>query len=248
MDNTKKRKAIIMGATSGIGKEMVEVLTSSGWEVGIAGRRMDILQKIQSQNLNVLATECIDITRSDSPSLLLKLIGKLGGMDLYFHSSGIGYQNRDLEIEKEIMTVETNVVGMTRMVSTAFNYFVSHPDSSGMIGVISSIARTKGLGPAPSYSSSKRYVSNYLESLQQLIHIRDIRNLKICDIRPGFVRTPLLNDGNKYPMQLDVSRVAKSIYKSLKRGKSTATIDWRYRLLVFLWRQIPHWLWVRIKI
>ncbi|MBQ2299801.1 MAG: SDR family NAD(P)-dependent oxidoreductase, partial [Bacteroidaceae bacterium] len=57
-----QKKAIIIGATSGIGLEMVEVLTSQGWQVGIAGRRQALLQQIQSKNLDVIATECIDIT------------------------------------------------------------------------------------------------------------------------------------------------------------------------------------------
>ena len=79
-----QKKAIIIGATSGIGLEMVKVLTSQGWQVGIAGRRQALLQQIQSKNLDVIATECIDITQEDAPRRLLSLIGKTGGMDLYF--------------------------------------------------------------------------------------------------------------------------------------------------------------------
>ncbi|MBS7322272.1 MAG: SDR family NAD(P)-dependent oxidoreductase, partial [Bacteroidaceae bacterium] len=46
MKNRQKR-AIIIGATSGIGLEMVKVLTAQGWQVGIAGRRQERLQQIQ---------------------------------------------------------------------------------------------------------------------------------------------------------------------------------------------------------
>ncbi len=244
----ESRKAIVIGATSGIGKEVVKVLTDAGWLVGIAGRRQGELQKIQSLNFNIIATECIDITKDDASEHLTTLIGKMGGIDLYFHSSGIGFQNRELNQEKEISTVETNAVGMTRMINTAFHYFKNNKEKKGIIAVISSIAATKGLGPAPAYSASKRYVSHYMECLTHLCHINKIKNIRLLDIRPGFVKTPLLNDGTYYPMQMDASFVATKIVKAINGNKNIMTIDWKYKTIVFFWKMIPRWLWVRIKI
>lgn len=237
-----------MGATSGIGLEVVKVLASKGWQLGVAGRRDDVLQQLSNEVPQVMAVRAIDITRDDAPQLLQQLIDELGGIDLYFHSSGIGYQNPDLDADKELRTVETNAVGFTRMVDAMFNYFAQRPDHQGHIAVISSIARTKGLGAAPAYSATKRYVSHYMECLQQLCAIRHLRHIRLHDIRPGFVRTPLIADGNSYPMQLDASRVARSIVRGIERNRSIITIDWRYRLLVAGWRLIPRWLWVRLPI
>ena len=199
-----------MGATSGIGLEVARQLAERGWTVGIAGRRQELLQQLQRKHLGIVATECIDVTRADAPERLLTLIGKTGGMDLYFHSSGIGYQNTELDMERELATVETNALGMTRMVGAAFHYFEAHPDAEARIAVISSIARTKGLGAAPAYSATKRFTSNYLEALTQLCHIRRLRHIHITDIRPGFVRTPLIS-GSSFPMQLNAGRVAGQI-------------------------------------
>ena len=237
-----------MGATSGIGLEVVKVLASKGWQLGVAGRRDDVLQQLSNEVPQVMAVRAIDITRDDAPQLLQQLIDELGGIDLYFHSSGIGYQNPDLDADKELRTVETNAVGMTRMVDAMFNYFAQRPDHEGHIAVISSIARTKGLGVAPAYSATKRYVSHYLECLSQLCTIRRLRHIHLHDIRPGFVRTPLIADGNRYPMQLDPERVAQSIVGGIERDRSVITVDWRYRLLVAGWRLLPRWLWVRLPI
>ena len=234
-----------MGATSGIGLEVARVLAAKGWQVGIAGRRQELLQQIQRKNLNIVATECIDVTKADAPERLQTLIGKTGGMDLYFHSSGIGYQNIELDMDLELKTVETNALGMTRMVGAAFHYFASHPEQKGQIAVISSIARTRGMGPAPAYSSTKRFTSHYLESLTQLYHIRKLTNISIHDIRPGFVRTPLIS-GSDYPMQLKADKVARQIVRGLERGRAIITIDRRYRLMVFFWRLIPRWIWIRM--
>ncbi len=243
----EQRRAIIIGATSGIGLEVAKVLAKKGWLVGIAGRRQELLEQIQQEHQNIVATEQIDVTQSDAPDHLQTLIENLGGMDLYFHSSGIGYQNVELDMERELATVETNAVGMTRMVGAAFHYFEAHPGQKGQIAVISSIAGTKGLGAAPAYSATKRYVNHYLECLTQLCHIRRLRHISIHDIRPGFVRTALIS-GSNYPLQLDAAKVAQQIVKKLEQRRAIITIDWRYRLLVFFWRLIPRWLWVRMRI
>ena len=237
-----------MVATSGIGLEVVKVLASKGWQLGVAGRRDDVLQLLSNEVPQVMAVRAIDITRDDAPQRLNGLINELGGIDLYFHSSGIGYQNPDLDADKELRTVETNAVGMTRMVDFMFNYFAQRPDHEGHIAVMSSIARTRGLGAAPAYSATKRYVSHYLECLSQLCTIRRLHHIHLHDIRPGFVRTPLIADGNRYPMQLDPERVAQSIVRGIERDRSVITVDWRYRLLVAGWRLLPRWLWVRLPI
>ena len=116
------KKAIVMGATSGIGMEVAKLLAAKGWQVGIAGRRIERLQALISQG-GITCYQQIDVTSPNAPAQLQELIDKLGGMDLYFHSSGIGWQNNSLDIEKELKTVETNGLGFTRMVDTAFNWF-----------------------------------------------------------------------------------------------------------------------------
>ena len=134
------KKAIVMGATSGIGMEVAKLLAAKGWQVGIAGRRIERLQALISQG-GITSYQQIDVTSPDAPAELLELIDKLGGMDLYFHSSGIGWQNNTLDIEKELKTLETNGLGFTRMVDTAFNWFATHhqSNSKARIACITSI-------------------------------------------------------------------------------------------------------------
>ena len=85
--------AIVMGATSGIGYEVARLLALRGWKVGVAGRREDILSKMTTGIEGVVAYELIDVTTPQAIEGLHRLIGKMGQMDLYFHSSGIGFQN-----------------------------------------------------------------------------------------------------------------------------------------------------------
>lgn len=244
----QEKKAIVVGATSGIGQAVALELERRGWLVGIAGRRVERLQELKERHSGIVAWQTLDVCNEEAPLQFLSLLSALGGMNLYFHSSGIGFQNITLDAEKELKTVQTNAMGATRMLIEAFHYFENHPEQKGQIATISSIAGTKGLGAAPAYSATKRYLNTYLESLSQLAHIRGLKNLCITDIRPGFVQTALLDDGLYYPLQMKVEDVAKEIVDKIERRKSVVTVDWRYRILVFFWRLIPRWLWVRLRI
>ncbi|MDO5447668.1 MAG: SDR family NAD(P)-dependent oxidoreductase, partial [Prevotellaceae bacterium] len=95
------KKAIIMGATSGIGRETAILLMQKGWMVGACGRRTDKLEELRHDYPNNIFTKAIDITQDDAPNKLLSLIDEMGGIDLYLHVSGIGFQNKALDTEIE---------------------------------------------------------------------------------------------------------------------------------------------------
>lgn len=244
MTNNTKR-AVIMGATSGLGYEVALLLLSDGWKLGLAGRREENLRELQSEFPEQVCIKAIDVKDSNSDKALLALIDELGGMDIYFHSSGIGYQNAKLDADIELNTLETNGTGFTRMVGAAFRYF--RDKDKGHIAVISSIAGTKGLGIAPAYSATKRFQNTYIDALEQLASMKKL-DIRFTDIRPGFVATNLLNDGKKYPMLMKTDYTARLIVKALNRKKRIAVIDWKYRILVFFWRLIPRCVWKRMSV
>ncbi|MBU3838029.1 MAG: SDR family NAD(P)-dependent oxidoreductase [Candidatus Phocaeicola faecigallinarum] len=244
MTNNTKR-AVIMGATSGLGYEVALLLLADGWKLGLAGRREENLRKLQSEFPEQVCIKAIDVKDSNSDKALLALIDELGGMDIYFHSSGIGYQNARLDADIELNTLETNGTGFTRLVGTAFRYFKEK--GIGHIAVISSIAGTKGLGVAPAYSATKRFQNTYIDALEQLAEMQKL-NIRFTDIRPGFVATSLLNDGKNYPMLMKTPYAAKLIVKAVRKHKRVAIIDWKYAILVFFWRLIPRCIWKRMKV
>lgn len=241
----KQKIAIVMGATSGMGREIAKLFARNGYQVGVAGRRENLLIELKNEEPSIIAYQAIDVNSEDAAHQLQCLIDKLGGLDVYFHSSGIGYQNIPLDATKELSTAATNVVGFTRMVDAAFSYF-SHV-GHGQIAVISSIAGTKGLGAAPAYSASKAFQSTYIESLSQLATIRKLK-IRFTEIRPGFVGTDLLNDGATYPMLMNKASVARKAFHAVCKQRRVVIIDWRYRLLVALWRLVPHRLWTKLPI
>lgn len=141
MDSPKTRRAVIIGATSGIGYEVAQLLLAEGWYLGIAGRRRENLLEFQKKSPDRIKICALDIRKEGAENELEKLIGELGGMDLFLQSSGIGFQNFELSPDIELNTLETNGTGFVRMVGYAFRYF--RQQSKGHIAVISSIAELK---------------------------------------------------------------------------------------------------------
>lgn len=240
-------KAVIVGATSGIGHEVALLLIKKGWKIGVCGRRTDKLNELKQLSPGQVITRTLDVTSDDAIDSFMSLANEMNGIDLYLHVSGIGFQNKELDIEKELSTVETNTKGFTRMIDAAFHYFSKHPECGGHIACVSSIAGTKGLGAAPSYSATKAYCNTYMEALEQLANIKGL-SIDFTDIRPGFVDTELLKGDYKYPMLMKLENVAKAIVSGIEKRKRVVTIDWRYRIMVFFWRLIPKRIWVKLKI
>lgn len=238
MDETKR--AIVIGASSGIGREVAQLLMKDGWTVGVAARREERLKES-----GAAAWQQIDVTQDNATERLRQLIAALGGMDLFFYASGIGKQNRELREDIELATMQTNALGFTRMVGEAYRYFAEQ--GSGHIAAITSIAGTKGLGPAPSYSATKAMQNVYLQALEQQAHARGL-NIRFTDIRPGFVDTALLSGDFHYPMMLKPEAVAKDIVRAIRNRRHIRVIDWKYRLLTAVWRRIPRCVWRRMKL
>ena len=235
MSSNPTKRAIVIGASSGIGQEVAQLLMKEGWTVGVAARREDRLKALGAADM-----EQIDVTKDDATVHLQALINRLGGMDLFFYASGIGKQNRELEEDIELATVQTNGLGFTRMIGEAYRYFAEQ--GYGHIAAITSIAGTKGLGPAPSYSATKAMQNVYLQALEQQAKSRGL-NIHFTDIRPGFVDTALLSGDFHYPMMLKPEKVAKEIVTAINHHQHIRVIDWKYRLLTAFWRRIPRCLW-----
>ena len=157
-----EKKAIVIGASSGIGKELAKVLAQNGYLVGLTARRFGLLQEIQKEIQTKTFIKQIDVTHiSEAIDSLESLIREMGGVDLIIVNAGIGSTNQDFEWDKEQLTIQTNVLGFAAMAHTALKYFITQ--GKGHLVGISSITALRGIGKSPSYSASKAFVSNFLE-------------------------------------------------------------------------------------
>ncbi len=241
------KRVIIVGASSGIGRYCARALAAAGYRVGAAARDAVKLEALRREFPDSVSTATVDITATDAPAELNRLIDRLGGMDVYFHIAGIGYDNDSFAEEPDLRVAATNVAGFTRMVSAAWRYFATR-GGEGQIAAITSVAGTRGIGSLAAYSASKAYQQRYLEAMRQ--RARALRvPLKITDIRPGWVLTPLLpGKPSDYPLAMSPERAGRLIVKALLSRRAVVTVDWRWRVLCALWSRLPSSLWLRLPL
>lgn len=239
------KKIIIVGASSGIGLALAHTFLSRGVRVGLAARRLQPLQALAAEFPGLVEAEQIDVDTPEATGHLSSLIDKMGGMDLYIHVAGIALRNPEMKPELEVKVAQTDAVGLARMCSAAFQYYMNH-GGHGQIAAVSSVASTRGIGELAAYSASKAFDSTYLEALRQLNYAKKM-DISITDIRPGWIRTPLVDPEKHYIMEMTVDAVIPQILKAIVRRRRVATIDWRWALMCTLWRRLPAPLWERMS-
>jgi len=235
-------KIIIIGATSGLGRGTAELFAQAGHQVGITGRRIGLLEEIQSLYPDHIFVETMDVATDNCTLQLESLIRKMQGVDIILYSSGIGKACETIDYTVEHETNKVNVYGFTLLIDFAYNYFIQQ--GHGHLAVISSVAGFRGLRGAPSYCASKGYQRLYMESLAQTAHHYK-HNIRFSTIIPGLVDTELLQ-GQNYPLTLSCKKAVKIIYKALLKKKRTIYVDGRWRYIVFFMKRIPVYIWEKM--
>lgn len=240
------KRVLIVGASSGIGLAVAEALASRGVKTGLAARHTTALRALKEKYPDCVEYESIDINHNDAPKKLEELIDKLGGMDIYFHVAGIGYSNPTLDPHREAEVIATNAAGFARMLSAAYGYFRDNA-RKGQIVAVTSVAGTNGIGEMAAYSASKKCAQTYMVALEQLARKEKV-DITFTDIRPGWIRTPLLEEGQSYPMEMTVEYVVPQIIKAIVRHPRIEYIDGRWGALCAAWKAIPDAIWTRMNI
>jgi short-subunit dehydrogenase len=229
------KKAIIIGATSGIGRELAKVLSANGYAVGITGRRLLLLEQLQGELPNQSFIQQMDVTENRAPEDLRNLINEMRGMDLIVLNSATGSIDMQVPWEKEKVTIETNVLGFAALANVAFHHF--QQTGSGHLAGVSSIAGIRGGGGAPAYSASKAFVSNYLQGLRYIVK-KTGKNITVTDIQPGFVDTAMAQ-GDHVFWSAPAPKAAEQIYRAIKKKKKHAYITKRWRLIAWVLKVLP---------
>lgn len=237
------KKAIIAGASSGLGRGVAELLARQGYRVCVTGRRTHLLEEIRTAFPEQVITSGFDVTQLDQIELHLnRIAGELGGLDLFLISAGGGHLNQDLDFNIEKKTIDLNISAFTAMADWAFNYFRSQ--GHGQLAAISSIAGLRGIRQAPAYNASKAYQIIYLEGLRQKSRKEQL-NITITDVRPGFVDTPNAKGEGRF-WQASVARASKQITAAILAKKDVAYVTKRWWSIGMIMKIIPRAIWNKL--
>ena len=237
------KRAIIVGASSGIGRELAAILSQNGYMLGLAGRRLQLLEELKNSLPGPAFSKQMDVADQDvAMKRLEELIDEMGGLDLIVISAGIGFINPDLGWVEEKQTIEVNVAGFAVMANVAFRYFVRV--GSGHLVGISSIAALRGSSEAPAYNASKAFMANYLEGLRNRA-IKAHIPIVVTDIQPGFVDTAMAK-GEGLFWVASPQKAAAQIYTAVQRKAKRTYVTRRWRLIAWLLKTLPDSLYARL--
>lgn len=236
------QKILIIGATSGIGSELVRLYAASGQTVGATGRRQDLLDSLHNDHPDHILTACFDATAPDATQQLATLTRRLGGLDLLIFSAGWGDLSDTLDWNIDKPTIDINVNAFLTAIHFGWNHFIQQ--GYGHLVTISSIAGNRGNRHSPAYSAAKSFQSTYFEGLY--IKARKMKiPLYITDIQPGFVDTKMA----KGPVAFWVAppeKAARQIIRAIAKRRRLAYITRRWWIIAQLFRWIPGWIYYRI--
>lgn len=237
------KKAIIIGASSGIGKELAIILAKNGYEVGLMARRTELLEALKNEIPTKTYVGHIDLSKaSEAIEKVSNMIQAMQGIDIIVINSGTGFLNPELDWSKEQQTLDVNIYGFCAVAGEIYKFFAKQ-GKGHMVG-ISSIGALRGNSIAPAYNASKAFISNYLEGLRKKA-FQEKLPIIVTDIKPGFVDTDMAKGGGKFWVATP-QKAAEQIYSAINKQKQHAYITHRWQLIGWALKLMPYWLYQRL--
>lgn len=232
------KRAIITGASSGIGAALARELSRRGWSLALLARRGDLLDQLKTELRESCSVVCDVSDLASVRDAVRKSEELLGGpFDLAVANAGISVPTRatkfDVGDAERIMRV--NVFGMFYLFDAVIPSMIER--KSGRFVGIASIAGLRGLPSGSVYSASKAAMQNFLEaSGVELAH----SGVGITVVNPGWVDTPIIE---KYkgavPFLVSAPKAARIIADGIEAGKRTVEFPLPISLLMRMIRVMP---------
>ncbi len=231
------KRAVIVGASSGIGEELARVMAADGWHLGLTARRRERLDALAQELGGDTVVQVMDVARHEEAAAgLTRLLEQMSPVDVVVLNAGVGLPNYKLRLERDLETISINVTGFVATLHAAYHYFESQ--GKGHIVGISSVASLRGGYGSQAYSASKAFISNYMEAVRIQAHKRKL-DIAVTDVRPGYVHTPL-TEGQKGMFWVSgVEEAARQIYRGMARRKRCLYVTRKWRLVAAVMAHLP---------
>lgn len=234
-----KGKVVVIGASSGIGREVARVFCHNGYQVAGVARNELALQSLREELGENFSFKTADIRSDEARQTIKDLIIQLGGCDIFVMNAGIWDDSRtevsapalaaydwDKLLIDQLATIETNIVGFTRMAAVAFEYFIQQ--RRGHFVGVSSVDAVRGNPVAPVYSGTKAFESTYMQGMRAAFEQTGF-HITVTDIRPGFVATYEIDKNDAFWVE-SVEDAGKGIFNAVMNKEKIAYIRARWGL------------------
>ncbi|NKQ35157.1 MAG: SDR family NAD(P)-dependent oxidoreductase [Chloroflexi bacterium] len=243
-------RAIVVGASSGIGAAMVKKLAGQGYQVAALARRESLLQELcdevndQPGNGRVFYRVHNVTDYDEVPAAFQSVVRDLGGLDLIVYAAGIQLPVMldEYNFAKDRAMIDVNLLGAIAWLDETAVRF--QREGKGQIVAISSVAGDRGRIGSPVYNTSKAGLNTYLEALRNRLTRHGVT---VTTIKPGFVDTVLLENAPKTFWVISPEKAASSIYQAIRKRKQTVYVPARWRWVMLIIRHIPSFIFRRMN-
>jgi len=245
------KRAIVVGASSGIGAALVRRLCAEGYLVAAVARREPLLSALATEINTGDSQRCWtyvhDVNQTEEVvELFGTIVSDLDGLDLIVYAAGImpavAEDQYDGAIDRSILSV--NLMGAVSWLNVAAERF--QVQRSGTLVGIGSVAGDRGRRrPGPAYAASKAALHTYLEALRNRLSQHGVH---VLTVKPGPVHTPMTAGLDKLPFVIEADEAAHSISRAIARQTSTAYVPMRWGLIMAIIKLIPSFMFRRTDI
>jgi len=243
-------RALIVGASSGMGAALARLLGRNGYGLALVARRKNLLTALCSEiNQEAGTTRAVpyvhDVTDYQSvQDLLRRIVADLGGLDLVVYASGVnfppGLEAFNFDGDREML--EVNLIGAFAWLNpVAAMLKAAH---AGQIVGISSVAGDRGRVGNPGYNASKAGFTSYLESLRNRLTRHGVN---VLTVKAGFVQTDMLKAAQKVMFPITAEKAAADIFRAVRRREQQVYTPWFWRWIMLVVRNIPSFVFRRMS-
>ncbi len=239
------RRALVVGASSGMGEEMARQLARQGCAVALLARREAELARLAEELGPNAHTYPHDVTCYEQvPALFQQVCRDMGGLDAIIYAAGAMPRlgPGEYSFEKDRQIIEVNVLGAIAWLNEAAYRFGQAGE--GTIVGIASVAGDRGRGGQPVYGASKAFLTTYLESLRNRLGPLGV---SVVTVKPGPVETPMTAGLGKMPLMITADKAASQIITAAQAGKRTVYVPGAWRPIMAIIRMIPSAVFQRMK-
>ncbi|MBL8726351.1 MAG: SDR family NAD(P)-dependent oxidoreductase [Planctomycetes bacterium] len=248
--SSRSGTCIVVGASSGIGLALARRLATAGRKVAmVARRRAELCAAVATINDALGRAQAFayvhDAGDLDAAEpLFARIEQELGPVDELHYAAGImpAVAPDEFDLQKDRDQVQVNMLGCIAFANAAARRFL--PARRGCIVGISSVAQDRGRVGRPVYNASKAGQDTYLEALRNRLWRHGVQ---VTTIRPGFVETPM-TAGLQLRGAIPADRAAELILRARDRGAAVAYVPGKWRLVMFVIRNIPSFVFRRLSI
>jgi short-subunit dehydrogenase len=245
---SKPLRAVVVGASSGIGAALVQRLAGEGAHVAALARRAEELEALRAaaeSSEGEVSVYVHDVCDTEAVGALFEeVLRDLGGLDLMIYAAGImsAVGRDEYNTELDLAMLNVNVAGCAAWCNPTANLF--RTQRSGTIVGISSIAGARGRKGNPMYGTTKAAMDHYLEALRNRL---SECGAHVCTIKPGFVATPMTEGVEGMFWVISADTAAKRILRAARCRVNERYVPMRWGLVALVLRCIPSFLFKRLN-